>query len=144
MNGYISSLEEAQEEFEKTGVFTRTTYEEILPLLGAYPPALPSQTSGATQNSAPNDGKLSDQLIVSIQEARSRLLSDLGRQLDVRMNGEYDTARFLPDESDLDQIVRYDRALQKKYDWALQKLLESQERRRKTQTPGGTQVPAGQ
>jgi hypothetical protein len=44
---------------------------------------------------------------------------------------DYHAAHALPQEDDLDQILRYDRALQKKFDWALQKLLESQQRRQK-------------
>jgi len=41
----------------------------------------------------------------------------------------------------LDQILRYDKALQKKFDWAHQKLLESQQRRQKAQTPRGLIYP---
>ena len=44
----------------------------------------------------------------------------------------------------MDQILRYDRALQKKFDWALQKLLESQQRRRKAQAPVSVQVSGEQ
>ncbi len=40
----------------------------------------------------------------------------------------------------MDQLLRYDKALQKKIDWA-QKLLESQQRRQKAQTPRGLIYP---
>jgi hypothetical protein len=57
---------------------------------------------------------------------------------------DYHAARALPQEGDMDQILRYDRALQKKFDWALQKLLESQQRRRKAQAPVSVQVSGEQ
>ncbi|MGA3319113.1 MAG: hypothetical protein ABSC64_22070 [Candidatus Korobacteraceae bacterium] len=61
-----------------------------------------------------------------------RSFSDL---IDQKMKADYDAARALPAEEDMDQLLRYDRALQKKLDWALQKLRESQERRQKAQAP---------
>lgn len=53
---------------------------------------------------------------------------------------------FFPQEDDLDELLRYDKALQKKFDWAQQKLLESQQRRQKAQAPperSGFKRPAG-
>jgi hypothetical protein len=57
---------------------------------------------------------------------------------------DHNAAHALPEEDDMDQILRYDRALQKKFDWALQRLLESQQRRRKAQAPVSVQVSSDQ
>jgi hypothetical protein len=66
-----------------------------------------------------------------------RSFSDL---VDQRMRPDYDAARAFPQEEDMDQILRYDRALQNKFDWALQRLLESQQRRQKAQASASVQV----
>ena len=69
------------------------------------------------------------------KEERARKRIALFRMLHCLMlkkkEDDYHAAHALPQEDDLDQILRYDRALQKKFDWALQKLLESQQRRQK-------------
>ena len=41
----------------------------------------------------------------------------------------------LPSDSVIDNIFRYEAAAQKEFDWALQKLRESQERRQKAEAP---------
>lgn len=41
----------------------------------------------------------------------------------------------LPSDSVINHIFRYEAAAQKRFDWALQKLRESQERRQKTEAP---------
>jgi hypothetical protein len=46
---------------------------------------------------------------------------------------DYYAGHALPPEAAMNQILRYEKAAQKKFDWALQRLLESQERRRKAQ-----------
>ena len=50
----------------------------------------------------------------------------------------------LPPDSVVDDIFRYETAAQKKFDWALQKLLESQQRRRKAHAPVSVQVSSDQ
>jgi hypothetical protein len=61
-----------------------------------------------------------------------------------KLESDYYAARALPAEGDMDQLLRYDRALQKKLDWAQQKLLESQQRRRKAQAPVSVPVSSDQ
>jgi hypothetical protein len=41
--------------------------------------------------------------------------------------------RALPPDAIMNKILRYEKAAQKKYDWALQRLLQSQQRRQKAQ-----------
>ena len=48
---------------------------------------------------------------------------------------DYVAENALPSEETLDQVLRYEKAVQKKLDWALQKLLESQQRRKNAELP---------
>ena len=60
---------------------------------------------------------------------------------------EFDDERpmnALPSDSVINDVFRYETAAQKKFDWALQKLLESQQRRQKAQTPVSLQGPTDQ
>jgi len=91
-------------------------------------------------DSSPAEVKVDDQFVVSLEEAKAkmeRLLSDRMRE---GKRADYNPARTLPEEDDMDQILRYDRAVQKKFDWAQQKLLESQHRRRRAQEPASISV----
>jgi hypothetical protein len=47
---------------------------------------------------------------------------------------------FLPSETDMNRILRCEQAAQKTFDLALQKRLESQQRRRKAQEPVSSPV----
>jgi hypothetical protein len=51
---------------------------------------------------------------------------------------------FLPSETDMNRILRCEQAAQKTFDWALQRLLESQQQRRKAQAPVSVQVSSDQ
>jgi hypothetical protein len=81
-----------------------------------------------------------DQFVASLQHAKDDLERSFCDLIDQKMRADYDAARVLPREEDMDQLLRYDRALQKKFDWALHNLLESQQRRRKAQAPVSVQV----
>ena len=65
------------------------------------------------------------------------------RMMEEEVEDSYPT-HALPPDSVVNDILRYETAAQKKFDWALQKLLESQQRRRKVQAPVSVQVSADQ
>jgi hypothetical protein len=50
----------------------------------------------------------------------------------------------LPPEAAMNKTFRCEQAAQKKFDWALQKLLESQQGRRKAQAPVSVQLLSDQ
>jgi hypothetical protein len=52
-----------------------------------------------------------------------------------QLREDYYAMDALPSELALNKILQYETVAQKKFDWALQKLLESQQRRRKVQVP---------
>lgn len=84
-------------------------------------------------DSTPSEVKLDDQFVASLDEAKTKLGDRLIFAAGDKKIRDYAAARALPGEVEMDQLLRYDRALQKKIDWAQQKLLESQQRRRKAQ-----------
>ena len=86
-------------------------------------------------DSTPTEVKLDDQFVASLDEAKVKLANLLFIMGNEKRRDDYDAARALPAEGDMGQLLRYDKALQEKFDWALQKLPESQQRRRKAQAP---------
>ena len=96
-------------------------------------------------DSSPIEIKIDDQFLASLEEAETKL-GEMFRSLAIteKKRNDYHDARALPQEEEMDQLLRYDKALQKKYDWALQKLLESQQRRRKAEAPVSVQVSGNQ
>jgi hypothetical protein len=90
-----------------------------------------AEISLGTENESSPDGATLDQFVASLQQAKDDLERSFSYLIDPKTKADYDAARVLPREEDMDQLLRYDKALQKKYDWALQRLLESQQRRRK-------------
>ena len=95
-------------------------------------------------DSSPSEVKLNDQFVASLDEAKAKLGWMFCSLMDKKRHHDYEAARVLPREVEMDQILRYDRALQKKFDWALQRLLKSQQRRRKAQAPVSVQVSSDQ
>jgi hypothetical protein len=133
----IFILETAQEEIETTRTLSPATYAAVLsPLhLARTGTLLPACSLEAENDSSPRVAKLDDQFVASLEEAKAKLQRTLRSLMIKKKEDDYYAARALPQEVDMDQILRYDRALQKKFDWALQRLLESQQRRRKAPAP---------
>ncbi len=129
-------LERAQEEIETTRTLSPATYGAVLPALNlAATGVLQPRGLEAKNDSTPNELELDDQFVASLEKAKAKIGEVLSHLADRQKIDDYQAARALPAEGDMDQILRYDRALQKKFDWALQRLLESQQRRRKAQVP---------
>ena len=122
----LSILKKAQEEYEGTGTLSRATYQTLLPLLNDnYPIDL---GLGIAQRN------LEPLYMVQIPtESVSDELFHNSLNVGAEVVEDYYAGHALPPEAAMNQILRYEKAAQKKFDWALQRLLESQERRRKAQ-----------
>jgi hypothetical protein len=122
----LSILKKAQEEYEGTGTLSRATYQTLLPLLNDNYPIDLGLTI-AQRNLEPlymvqtPTESVSDELVHNSLNVGAEVVED------------YYAGHALPPEAAMNQILRYEKAAQKKFDWALQRLLESQERRRKAQ-----------
>lgn len=128
----FSTLEKALQEIQTTRTLsleTRTAMLrdlESLPDIGLQVPKL-----GASDDHGQNENGFNDQLVRAMEEDRARLFDGIGRMANLDELATTHAARVLPDADDLEQMLRYDKALQKKFDWALQRLLESQARRQR-------------
>ena len=110
------------------GVSTPATYKTVLyPLDLVRTWVLKPRWLQPKDDSSPSEVKLDDQFVASLQEAKAKLEDAFCRLANEKKRDDYHAARVLPQEDDMDQLLRYDRALQK--------LLESQQRRRKAQAP---------
>jgi hypothetical protein len=76
---------------------------------------------------------------------RKRFLDPMYKSL-IRIEGDRSDARFdhdsLPPEEDMDRILRYEERMHRQIDWAVQRLLESQERRTTLHSSPGTALPS--
>jgi hypothetical protein len=132
----LSILKDAQKEIASTGTLSPATYKTVLyPLELARTEVLRPRWLQPKDDSSPSEVKLDNQFVASLEEANTKLEFMFWRLMTKKKQNDYHDAHALPEEVEVDQILRYDRALQKKFDWALQKLLESQQRRRKAQAP---------
>ena len=130
----LSVLKKAQQEIATTRTLSPATYADTLVALElARTGVLKPRWLRIKDDNSPSEVKVDDQFIASLEEAKAKLANSLFFMSNEKQRHDYEAARVLPGEVEMDQILRYDRALQKKFDWALQKLLESQERRKKAQ-----------
>jgi hypothetical protein len=78
---------------------------------------------------------LDDRLFLSCITDRKESLDSMYKALS-RVEGDRSDARFdhyaLPPVEDVDKILRYEERMHRQLDWAIQRLLESQERRKTT------------
>jgi hypothetical protein len=128
----ISVFETALKEIENTRALSPVTYARVLPYLEMVQTGvLKMRRLETTKDGGPNEAKVDDQFVASLEEAKAKTERVVGDLVTKERRADYYAARALPWEEDLDRILRYDKALQKKFDWALQRLLESQRRRQK-------------
>ena len=129
----ICIVESAQRELKTTGTLSPSAYAKVLPLIEKMQ-ACVAKLEGEIVPAAP---KIDDQLLPLLERQR-QLLEEALKARHFMTEKEFEDSRpthALPSDSVLDNVLRYEAAAQKRFDWALQKLLESQERRRKAQTP---------
>jgi len=134
----LSILENAQKEIKTTGTLSPEVYAAVLPLLTMLNPVEPE----TEESNGPPVPKINRRFLSSlkstIQEERMcfRSLCDEGDE----MADDYYAERALPPEPAMSKILRYETAAQKKLDWALERLLESQQRRGKAREQVSAQV----
>ena len=136
-----SVLEKAQKEIATARTLSPVTYADVLMALELVRTGfVKPRWLQIKDDSSPSEVKLDDQFVASLEEAKAKLERVFCFMMGKKKWSDHEAAHALPLEDDMDQLLRYDRALQKKFDWALQKLLESQQRRRKAQASRSVQV----
>ena len=117
-------LKEAQEEIKTTGTLSPGAYAATLAHL-------------KLERKDKAQVEIDDQFLASLDERLRKLdeaVSHWSLIAEV-MKENYYAAHALPPEAAMNSILRCERRAQKKLDWALQRLLESQRRRQQAQKP---------
>jgi hypothetical protein len=116
-------------------VLTEKTFAEVLPAIQGQRIA----NDMSKKNDSPTNVEVDNEFLNCMQD-RKQLLESIveGRALVANEKSSDQLAyQALPDQADMDKILRYENSAQKRLDWALQKLWECQRRR----TIIGTQEP---
>jgi hypothetical protein len=123
----ISIVQSAQSEIKTTGTLSPEAYTAVLPVIRN----IQGPMARLHGESIPADPKIDDQLLPLLErqgELLEMALEARHRMTEEEVEANQPVNALPPDSND---VFRYETAAQKKLDWALQKLLESQQRRRK-------------
>ncbi len=133
----ICVVRSAQKELKTAGALSPAAYTAILPIIEKI------QACGGQpeDRNSPTEPEIDEQLLDGYREQLEMALKARHRMTEEEVE-DANPKNALPPDSVLNDIFRYETAAQKKFDWALQKLLESQQRRRKAQSPVSVQVPS--
>ncbi len=129
----IRIVESAQTEIKTTGTLSPAYYAEVLTVME-------NTNASATQpegGNIPAEPRIDDQflpLLVRQGELLEIALRETHRTIEKEFEDSCPT-HALPPDSVINDILRYETAAQKKFDWTLQKLREFQQRRQKAQSP---------
>jgi hypothetical protein len=130
----IGILTEAEEQLRASGTLSEGSYAEVLPLVEEE--RQKQIQSALNTNSVETD--FDDRLFLSCIKDRKESLDSMYRAFTC-VAGDRSDARFdhhaLPPVEDMDRILRYEERMHRQLDWAIQRLLESQERRKASQRP---------
>jgi hypothetical protein len=130
----IGILVAAEEQLRNSGTLSQESYAEVLPLVEEE---RQKQIQTAI-NSKSVETHFDDRLFLSCITERKESLDSMYKALS-HVEGDRSDARFdhhaLPPVDDMDKILRYEGRMHRQLDWAIQRLLESQERRKTPQPP---------
>ena len=121
-------LGEAEEQLRDSGTLTRKTYEQVMPLVE-------EEKRKKIQSDKGNESvetEIDNEFFLTCVTDRKKSLDSMYNAV-TRIEGDRSDARFdykslLPEE-DMDRIFCYEERMHKMIDWAVRKLLESQQRR---------------
>jgi hypothetical protein len=128
----ICILEEAEEQLRDSGTLSRKIYDQIVPLVeGEERERIQSE-----KNNEPVETKIDRELFLNCITHRKESLNSIYQGLssieEERSDARFDYDALLP-EDDMDRILRYEEKMHRQIDWAVQRLLEAQERRKTLQ-----------
>jgi hypothetical protein len=138
----IGIVQSAQMEIKTTGTLSPAAYAAVLAEIRRIQACGPQSEEGIILA----EPKIDDQFLLLLERCRKLLemaLEGVPRWLEEELEDSR-PMYALPSDSVVSDILRYETAAEKEFDWALQKLLESQQRRRKAQAPASIQVSSDQ
>lgn len=117
------TLTDAASEIKRTGTLSKKSLEAVLPLLKLREEAVPALDDKFRQTLETEVCFLSSVLEKALEEWEDKLR-------------DFYASHALASDEVLRKIFRYEKTAQRKFDWALKNLLDSQRRRRKAQAAG--------
>jgi hypothetical protein len=137
----ICILAAAEEQLRNSGTLSQESYAEVLPFVEEE---RQKQTQSAIY-AMPVQTQFDDRLFLSCITDRKKSLDSMYRAFTCVERDRSD-ARFdhhaLPPVEDMERILRYEERIHRQLDWAIQRLLESQERRKTPQSPTASPLVA--
>jgi hypothetical protein len=128
----IGILAAAEEQLRNSGTLSQESYAEVLPFVEEE---RERQIQSAIV-AKPVQTHFDDRLFLSCITDRKESLDSMYKAL-TRVEGDRSEARFdhyaLPPAEDMDKILRYEERMHRQLDWAIQRLLDRQERRKSVQ-----------
>lgn len=135
-------LDEAERQLRDCGTLSQKTYREVTPLLEEEK----RKQIQSEQDDEPIKAEIDHELFLTFITDRKEFVDSLYKGLanieGKRSDASFDHSSLLPEE-DMDRILRYEERMHRQIDWAVQRLLESQERR-KTVDSSPDAPPTGQ
>ena len=131
-------LEEAQKEISTTGTLSAASYAAIYPMLREI---VQHRFRGAGEFYSSSEPKIDAEFIASLKASLESMIEILDKAVaeefasSQQREEDYYAENALAPEAIMNKILRYERSVQRKLDWVLQKLLESQQRRKNSQAP---------
>ncbi|MGE5733847.1 MAG: hypothetical protein ACM34E_02045 [Acidobacteriota bacterium] len=133
----LGILAAAEEQLRNFGTLSQESYAEVLPFVEEERQKQIQSAIGAK----PVQRQFDDGLFLSCITDRKESLGSMYRAFS-RVEGDRSDARLdhhaLPPVENMDRILRYEERMHRQLDWALQRLLESQERRKTSQLATGS------
>jgi hypothetical protein len=124
----IGELNEAEEQIRTTRTISQRVYAKILPQVEADR----HYSVQVEEGSEPADAKIDNEFLSCVKKRRDFLESvvDAGARIADDRHSDHLAYHSLPRADVMDKVLRYEGRVQKQLDWALQRLLECQQRRR--------------
>jgi hypothetical protein len=137
----ICALGEAERQLRESGTLSQKTYREVTRLLEEEE----RKRIESEKDNEPLKAEIDHELFLTYITDRKGFLDSMYKSL-IKIEEDRFDARFdhdsLPPEDDMDRILRYEERMHRQIDWAVQRLLESQERRTTLHSSPGTALPS--
>ncbi len=127
---HVGVLTEAEEQMRSTGTISQRVYAEVLPLVEEER----RYSAQVEEGNKPTEAEIDTEFLSCVENRREffeALVDGSARHADER-NSDHLAYHSLPPGEVMDKVLRYESRVQKQFDWALQRLLECQQRRKST------------
>jgi len=129
----VCVLRQAEEQLRGYGTLPQKTYEQVLSLVEKEKSIAMESEKNDRRVERDSDRQMFLTCITNRRESQEFFCDVLARTEGRRSDARLDY-HALPPEDDMDQILRYEERMHRQFDWAVQRLLEHQERRKTLQS----------